>query len=168
MNNKQYWNDVYMRDTVFSPISEILLDKLIDEYQLHGSALDVGCGRGQLMAQLGKRGFAVTGIDLTDYSADIVGDFIKHDFDQRFDVVFANKVLAFNKPYRNFLDKASAVLKPAGKMVIFTPVVLNDYKKLVSDRFKSIAIGEDDLAGLGEVAHTQYLGDYGVEVVIVK
>lgn len=157
-----------MRDTVFSPVSEILLDKLIDDYQLQGSALDVGCGRGQLMTQLSKRGFAVTGIDLSDYSAGIVGDFMKYNFDQKFDVVFLNKVLAFNRPYNNFLDRVSTVLQPAGKMVVFTPVVLNGYKKLVSNRFKSIAIGEDDLADLGDVVHTQYIGDYGVEMATVK
>lgn len=164
MNTKQHWNEVYKKDITFSPVSEILLDWL----NLKGTkALDIGCGRGQLMEQLKARGFEVRGIDLSDYSADIVGDFMTYKFEDKFDVIFINKVIAFNDP-QAFLERARELLTDEGKIVIITPVILPEYAQKVSERVKSISLNWDDFRALGGMTvNTNFFEDYGAEFTVV-
>ncbi len=64
------WNQCYKEGREFTPVSEIVLDSIFDTLK-HKSikvktALDIGCGEGELMRQLKARGYTATGIDLAE------------------------------------------------------------------------------------------------------
>lgn len=144
--NQPDWNQCYKEGRTFSPVSEIVLDKL----NLSGKrALDIGCGQGQLMKQLQERGFETTGIDLSDYSAGLVGDFMTHDFgDQRFDLITANLVIAFIEDKKAFYEKVKSLLNPGGKIVIITPVLFDEYKDKYTEREKKIGVSYHELVSI--------------------
>ena len=177
MNNIN-WNQIYKHGASYTPISEIVLDLL----KLKGStALDIGCGAGDLLGQLIKRGFSVTGVDLSDVAIKkaqekhpgtyMVGDFMSVAFGTKFDLIFINKVLAFAKDKQAFVDKAISLLNDNGKIVIVTPVLRPEYHKNYSARLKSISVDMRELEAIMPDGWTQidrrYFEDYGEELTII-
>ena len=53
-----------------------LLDRLMPE---HGRLIDLGCGTGRHVAHFARRGFEVTGLDLSEHMLTIAADRIKRD-----------------------------------------------------------------------------------------
>jgi len=174
--NKIDWNQSYNNNAKFTPVSEIVLDKL----KLRGKqALDIGCGTGDLLRQLAARGFDITGVDLSSVAIEkakeqpgtfIAGDFMDADLSGSYDVIFINKVLAFVDDKKAFLNKARSLLSPEGKIVIITPVLHEEYKSKYSQRLKNISIGIAELkkllpAGWSEV-DLRYFDDYGHELTL--
>lgn len=180
---KNHWNKVYKAGRKFTPVSEIVLDNL----QLTGkTALDIGCGTGILARQLDKRGFKVTGIDLSDFGISqaknldpehkityIAGDFMEMDTEHKYDIVVVNKVLAFNDP-RAFLSRVRDVLVDGGLLILITPVMRSKYSDKYNEHLRSISVNYDEVVKLvselfGGMAEqeSQYFGDYGEELTIV-
>lgn len=169
-----HWNQLYKQGREYTPVSEIVLDKL----ELTGeSALDIGCGAGRLTRQLQKRGFAVYGIDLSEEAinqarkanekgAYAVGDFMQTDFNRKFDVIFINKVLAFIADKSAFIDRAKSLLTKDGTLVLITPVLYPDYQDKYDDRLKSISVPINDLPA-GKKVDVRYFDDYGCELTII-
>lgn len=157
------WNKAYKQGRKFSPVSELLLDKL----NLKGTTvLDIGCGTGELLKQLERRGFFVCGIDLAEEcNPDIVGDVMKAKLDT-YDIIFANKVIAFNK-LKPFLKRCKALLEDGGCLVIITPVTSK--KHAYDAHMKSISVDTQELEealvkvfGSFELVYSQYLDNtYG-------
>lgn len=166
--NKLDWNQLYKEGRKFSPVSEILLDelKLVGE-----KVLDVGCGEGELMRQLKKRGFSTRGIDLSDYSPDITGDFLESNIG-KFDIIFANKVIAFNNTDK-FLDQVKQHLNPDGMFVCITPILIPDLYSRYDEHTKSISVDVDELVTALKARfkvkeiHRNYYDSYGVVLTIV-
>lgn len=163
---KKDWDTAYEGNIVYSPVSELLLDEL----NLKGSILDVGCGRGQLLEQLKNRGLTVRGIDLSDYSADMVGDFLKYKLG-KYDVIITNKVLAFN-PIEAFLKRVKDHLKPGGTFVLITPIRYSEYADKYDEHYESISVDYDELKialrnvfDEVELVHISYFNYYGAEAV---
>lgn len=160
------WNKCYEEDRVFSPVSELILDN----FALQGKVLDVGCGRGQLMEQLKQRGLSVRGIDLSKYSADMVGDFLKTDVG-KYDVIIANKVIAFNE-IEPFLDKVKKHLTPKGRFILITPIRYTQYADKYSNHYNSISVSYEELMQtlygkfLIDGLFTNYFDKYGVELIV--
>lgn len=146
MNAKDNWNECYKAGRMFAAVSEIVLDNL----SLSGKrALDIGCGEGRLMKQLEARGFEVDGIDLSDASAGIVGDFMTYDFgDNKYDLITANLVIAFMPDKKAFVKKAISLLTKNGRLIIITPVMYDEYT--YTDRESSIAVNFTELQGLSK------------------
>ena len=163
--NKQQWNKLYEDGREFSPVSEILLDDL----SLKGRrVLDVGCGKGQLMKQLKRRGFGARGIDLSDYSPDMTGDFLGTDVGM-YDIIFANLVIAFNDTEK-FLDKVKQHLNPGGMFVCITPILLDyDYDahtKSISIDYNELISALKDRFEVKEI-HRNYFGSNGVTLTVI-
>ena len=184
MNNKDNidkWNQIYASGRQFTPVAEALLDSL----ELSGGrSLDIGCGTGELCAQLNKRGFEVTGIDLSDYATKkakalnpngnfMAGDFLEQVFEPsiKFDIIFINKVLAFVTDKPAFISKARGLLASGGQIVIITPVLYTEHQGQYNERLKSISVDHTELMKLlpelGKPIATREFEDYGKEEVYV-
>ncbi len=106
------------------------------------SALDIGCGRGDLMMALAQKGADVTGIDYSKEALEIARNAIaeqtaewKHKIkvvhsdattlkfaDQTFDYIFMTDIVEHLYPLelQKCLDECKRVLKPKGKLIIHT------------------------------------------------
>ncbi len=154
------WNEVYKNGRSFNPASEIVLDKL---KLSKGSALDIGCGQGQLMKQLEARGFKTQGIDLSDYSAGIVGNFMTYKFNMKFDLITINLVLAFIQDKPKFIEKVHSLSKKNGRIIIITPVLYDEYRDKYSEREQSISVDNKELRSLLKDDFTNVNTCYGAD-----
>ncbi len=111
------------------------------------SVLDVGCSQGLVPILLGREGKSVVGIDTSPASirtADerlvseqvnvrkrvsfVEGDFAVHGFDgASFDCVVMGEVLEHLLEPERFIEAASRVLSPGGRLVITVPFGINDH-----------------------------------------
>lgn len=91
--------------------------------------LDLGCGAGQLTAEIAKRGVQVVGLDASaDMIADarnnypdlefLIADAADFHFDQPFDAIFSNAALHWVLNYRQAIGCMYEVLKPGGRLVL--------------------------------------------------
>ncbi len=110
-----------------------LFDRLAAQYP-QGKLLEIGCSMGNDTYELARRGFAVTGIDLTEQAIELIqqrfalydmtGDFRVADAevlpfdDNTFDVVYSFGVLHHTPNTAGAVEEARRVLKPGGKAVV--------------------------------------------------
>jgi SAM-dependent methyltransferase len=100
-------------------------------FEQPGLLLDLGSGRGDHLSAFTRIGFDVTGVDIAPAAAKLAGGFTVHrvDFeadalpfaDASFDFLFSKSVLEHTRNAASFLSDARRVLKPAGRIAIFTP-----------------------------------------------
>ncbi|MEK7124310.1 MAG: class I SAM-dependent methyltransferase [Patescibacteria group bacterium] len=97
--------------------------------------LDLGCGAGEFIYELSKKGFDVFGIDfdgkaieiakerfgLKNVSADSFENFFKKSNSKKFDVITFFEVLEHLDNHREFIENLKKVLKPGGRMALSTP-----------------------------------------------
>lgn len=168
------WDKVYESGREFTPVSEIVLDNVfnVTRNKTIKDILDVGCGRGQLIKQLECRGFEVDGIDLSKHSSHMVGDFMKKDL-PKYDMIVANKVIAFNKP-EEFINKVQKTLNKNGVFVCITPVLYAKYQDKYNQKLQSISIDSVRLDEIlwskfenVKIIDTRHFDDYGVELTYV-
>ena len=89
--------------------------------------LDVGCGDGQLLAALGRKGCRAEGIDVVHEAVAYckrrglrarAGDFLTARFAGGYDAVALSEVLAFVPEPERFLRRARQLLKAGGLVVV--------------------------------------------------
>jgi trans-aconitate methyltransferase len=91
--------------------------------------LDLGCGAGQLTADIAKRGAKVVGLDASaEMIADaqskypelefVVADAADFQFEQPFDAIFSNATLHWVLKYRQAIGSMFDALKPGGRLVL--------------------------------------------------
>jgi len=118
-----------------STVLEKLTERYADLLASHEPVLDVGCGRGELLAALGERGVAGVGVDLSDEMVDEakargveahVGDAVEflagsdeHAYGSMIAVHVAEH-LAIDQLV-GFLELAATRLRPGGVLVLETP-----------------------------------------------
>jgi SAM-dependent methyltransferase len=97
-----------------------------------GRVLDVGCGRGQLLFQLRKRGWEVIGTELSEDSAEYAREVLKldvrtadlHDLDlpaDYFDTVILWHVLEHIPDPAALLAEVRRILRPGGTLLVAVP-----------------------------------------------
>ena len=96
-----------------------------------GKALEVGCAAGFITAYLNRIGWEATGIDTEPQIVKIaqkaqghkilLGDFIKHPFDTKFDLIVMFDLLEHIADPILALKRAKKLLNPQGKIIILTP-----------------------------------------------
>jgi trans-aconitate methyltransferase len=90
--------------------------------------LDVGCGTGQLTAEIARSGAQVVGLDnSTDMLAEalknfpelrfVLGDAAHFDFPEPFDAVFSNAVLHWVKGAEGAVASITRALRPGGRFI---------------------------------------------------
>lgn len=112
--NQKDWDSYYVDGKPFWQMSDEVLDSVLAHVGPLHSAIDLGCGRGELCEQLMKRGLKVTGVD---FSETAISDakkrlrdvtFIKSDLEMPFetgsyDIAFSKLVIPFLKNPKKFL-----------------------------------------------------------------
>lgn len=96
-----------------------------------GSLLDVGCGNGRYMAAMARRGFAVAGVEISTQASRLVrarglpvttGEFLQAVLPVGgFDIITMNHYLEHSLDPRASLEKAHALLKSSGRLVVGVP-----------------------------------------------
>ncbi|RLD08497.1 MAG: hypothetical protein DRI44_09745 [Chlamydiae bacterium] len=94
--------------------------------------LDIGCGIGLQTKFLKRRGVEVFGIDSSARAIDFAkrindgekftcGDFFESNEKEKFDFIRLDNVIEHIGNFSEFLGKIMTMLKPGGKIIIFTP-----------------------------------------------
>ena len=127
---------------------------ILDTIQLYaneGSVLEYGCGTGQLSVALAKRGYTVTGIDISEQfiaSAknkcdklmpvlfEVMDELPLRFADDSFDIITTHSVLEHCTDIDSILLEFKRLLKTNGLLVISTPNMLSPLSrlKLIADR----------------------------------
>ena len=131
-------SDYGIKDIVVPKIQRGFHKKFLQRHRQFPSGttvLDLGCGSGELMAELEKRGCSVFGVDFDKKAIEIAN---KHfhfknifaqsfeDFFQRNDLPLFNYIVSFEviehvQDPLEFVKNAKKLLKPEGEIVISTP-----------------------------------------------
>ncbi len=139
MKQKEKWNSFYtsQKRESFLHFSEEQIHSILEKFPNTQSALDIGCGEGQLMAQLESRGISTVGIDVSEVGIEaarklskgefIIGDFETFEFptNTAFDLIFVKFVIAFIEKPDLFFQKIVQLLNSHGGLVLLTPVMPN-------------------------------------------
>jgi ubiquinone/menaquinone biosynthesis C-methylase UbiE len=135
------YNDLhYIREQPYSPLKfrQFYIEQMIEALSLPKGAkiLDVGCGPGQLVLSLSRRGYQAWGIDISRSMVDqakalidsqgigahdqvMVGDIEELRFDDEFfDVVVASGVIEYQKNDDVSLREMRRVLRPGGALIL--------------------------------------------------
>jgi len=85
------------------------------------TALDIGSGAGVHTAIMRQCGLKVFQVDKYSDVAEYKVDFIKHSFDQKFDIIFCSHVIEHQRNVGAFLDKIFDVMTDNGLLLISAP-----------------------------------------------
>src|SRR6266704_5063255 len=198
MTTQLDWNSLYNSGKEYRTMNLLLLDKILSHVPETGSdvktALDIGCGTGDLAVKLAKRGYQVTGIDLSDVAIDQArkraadqGVTEKTEFlaaniaaigasaklpGQPFDLITCKLVYAFVEDRPALLKMVHDLLKPTGTFVLITPVLYPGIE--YGPRLKCISVDfattQDQLRRHFknvQIVHEDYLYDLGSEPTFV-
>ncbi len=134
------WDSYYQTGQDFQFITVQELSRIIEHVENTQTALDLGCGTGQLCRELWCRGFNVTGIDISGEAITLAkastareditfiqGNIeqlneIKNLQDKKFDLITCKLVYAFIKDKSLFLTQVSRYLDKNGILAIITPL----------------------------------------------
>jgi len=180
------WNDIFNQGRDFRVMNTLLLEKLLKRIGRNtGTALDLGCGTGDLAVKLAGQGFSVDAIDISSIAlgkakkrAQEVGvAFETHQADLNdtwppldgpFTLITCKLVLAFIQDKNRFLNQVKELLGQDGTFLLITPVLHSDHK--YNKRLQGISIPNEELDILLqkhfqsiEVAHNEYFEELGHE-----
>ena len=84
-------------------------------------ALDVGSGLGVQTEIMRHAGLEVFQVDKYSENADFQVDFINHEFNQKFDIIYCSHVIEHQRNVGTFLDKIFDILQDDGLLLISAP-----------------------------------------------
>jgi len=143
--SERYFSKEYMRfydagqtDAVQSNEAFAWRLDLIKQYKTKGNLLDIGCASGGFLAEAQKRGWEVSGVEISQYAARLATQKCKckiavgtledaHLNDASFDVVSAGDILEHVSSPSNFLLELKRVLKNDGIAYIAVPNAASFY-----------------------------------------
>ena len=88
---------------------------------LYNKALDIGSGKGIHSEILKESGLEVYKLDMYSNDAEYKVDFIKHNFKEKFDVIFCSHVIEHQRNVGIFLDKIYDIMSENGVLIISAP-----------------------------------------------
>lgn len=147
MKNK--WNEIYggkVKTDNFQQLNEKQVTKILEYFPTAKSALDIGCGRGELLRQLKNKGLVVTGIDISSVAIEqakkitnatlYLGNFENFSFPKKvkFDLIFVKFVLAYVEKKKEFFSHISELLNERGGLIIVSPVGKSDGEIFVKQK----------------------------------
>ena len=126
------WNMLYRKGVEYKQLSDADVTQLVRYVpeSTPRTALDIGCGAGELARQLQKCGFQVTGVDPSEEAivrarqADNMSEYVVGDIssvEKTFGVVTCKLVYAFIEDKTEFLADVKQRLDPRGFFVVLAP-----------------------------------------------
>ena len=107
-------------------LADQALEKLISEFEFE-SVLDIGCGPGLHSQRFRDAGKRVTGIDYRPQIPGVIAaDYLEHEFELKFDCIWASHVLEHQPNVNRFLQKIFADLRDGGILAITVPPFKNE------------------------------------------
>lgn len=150
------WNQIYKSGKSYTPFNQVLFDKVFNSLTTLKTALDIGCGEGELVTQLEKKGLHVTGIDLSSTAIELAkqktdtADFIVGDITEYtggpFDLITCKLVLPFIKDRGQFIKKIISLLSDKGIFLLYVPVRKSNYS--YSKHYKNISVDYHEMTAL--------------------
>lgn len=136
------WDNFYTSDSreSFLHFTNDQVVSILRDFPLAKTALDIGCGEGQLMLQLEAADITTTGIDLSKVALaearkQVKGTLLEGNFEQweflgtqKFDLIFAKFLIAFIENRDKFFSKIRSLLQEDGGFILMTPII--DQKSL--------------------------------------
>ncbi len=188
------WNDSFREGREYNLINEVLLDATLNRVQKRQAAIDLGCGTGDAVIKLAKRGFNVVGVDWSSEALqkalckiEEAGVAEKVHFQEvnlnetskivyelgTVDLVLSKLVIAFVENKSDFCKYAKSLLAPGGVFVLITPVLYPEYTYTPEDK-PQIAVSHKEtlemltgiFANVDELNHSYY-GERGDLVTFV-
>jgi trans-aconitate methyltransferase len=145
------WDDIYKEGIDYWQFPNELLNALMKNFPHNQHILDVGCGKGELVAQLLSMGHCVEGIDNSNTAISIASELTpnnsicKADANEvilkKYDIIFLKLVLSFIEDKGSLIDK----IKKGCKVFILVVVVLNDDNFDYSSHYRRIGIAEKEI-----------------------
>ena len=190
MNEQQIkWNDGFKAGRDYNPMNEILLDLILNQVDNDKKkALDLGCGTGDAVVKLAKRGMTVTGADWSPEALRKAQERAEEEgvaekvTVQKVDlnhlsesglekgganIVLCKLVIAFVSDQKAFCEAVKQLLTDEGVLIIQTPVLHESVQYVPEDK-PNIAVSytefrailEEVFADVTEFNHSYY-GDRG-------
>lgn len=138
MNN--YLNVYYSKEKKVTDYPKKLIDMLISRYNLSGTVLEIGCGRGDFLKEFENNNFKCLGVDINkhpDNDMDVlIHDVSKHNLPYReksIDVVFLKSAIEHFDSPDQLIKECYRVLNDDGHIIILTPNWLSQYKTFYDD-----------------------------------
>lgn len=194
----EFWDELFDSGKEFRPVNLVLFDRIIDRLSGTGgqrpeTALDLGCGAGELCVVAGTRGLRVKGLDISEVGIskackrlseyqELKGRvaFEQRDLNrvdeigenEKVDIIFMRLTYAFIKDKLKFLRYVKNCLTEKGRFVLMTPVLVSGYEH--SDFMKLISVPLEELQDmLGsefskvEVFNCSYDGEAWVDMTYI-
>ncbi|MEM7656378.1 MAG: class I SAM-dependent methyltransferase [Bacteroidota bacterium] len=170
-NSSSFWDQAYREN----PTEVIIPDQIIQTETVQltpGTALDLGCGTGEILLALGRKGWRGLGIDWSAYAVDLAnqaaemdglqvrfaeGDITSWKTEDQFDLVISTYALPGGKDSEKTLQTAVGALKPGGILLVA------EWDVSMATAWK---MSEEELVSLSQL--TQWLSPLEVEQAEVR
>lgn len=193
----RFWDKNYLDGHDYAMMNNLLLDRILDyagglqkTKSRAKTALDLGCGTGDLAIKLAKRGYEVIGIDFSGEAIKKAEKrlktegiknsvrFIKSELESislaelkntRFSMIFCKLVWAFIRDKKKLLKMVGKIMTRGSFFVIITPVLYENI--LYEDHLKKISVPAGEISPLlkthfkfVKIIHENYFGENGSEI----
>lgn len=186
---KDAWDRVFLNGKTYWQLGETDLDVILAKFPSASTALDMGCGSGELAFQLARRGLNV---DASDFSVAAIGraneqkdklglknvsfhvsDMERASVEKEYDLVFLKLAFAFVQNKKAFLKRIKKSFLHG--LVIITPVI-DDSSENPSEKIVNISVPRSEMDrllggcfGIYEVLHGGIFPDgSNIQIFIAK
>lgn len=165
MSTEEHWDNTFKEGKDFTTLNEVFLDEVLAPHITEilksetKTALDVGCGTGDTVLKLMKRGFMVKGIDVSgeavriakertslDDNHILVGNIddgaLNQFVGETYNLITMKLVLAFMKDKKSVLCVLAKLLSKNGKLLIITPLI---YPNVTYEKKRTIGISVNEV-----------------------
>ena len=146
-NNKSYVSVVYDENrTPKTDYPSKFTRYLVDRFSIpkNSSLIELGCGRGDFLLEFQRSGLECHGIDRDEESVSILKDLVdvkKVDIstdifpfdDETFDIVYHKSLIEHLYTPDHLMAETYRILKPGGRVIIFTPDWISQMKTFYED-----------------------------------
>ncbi len=130
--DQEFWNESYMEDAGQPAVRDFFIAEEIAGLE-PGSALDMGCGTGDIALELAAMGWTVTGVDWAEHAIKlaneaaqerglnakfVVGDLMTWEAPQQYDLVLSSFAMPTGEGMKTAVATMTAALKAGGTLLI--------------------------------------------------